>query len=100
MKTLEEHIDQVMESFDWEKVHKIMNYMNWQWTNIGIPEESDLKEKVQELMYAVHNHHGSTMSSGGFQVSYHRLPNDEDLFRVLFVLTRRETNRAATFGGL
>ncbi len=100
MKTLQEHIDQAMDSFDWDKVHSVMTHLNWRWHNTGVPEISDMKEKVQELMYAVHNNHGATVSSGGFQASYHRMPNNEDLFRVLFVVTKRETNQSATFGGL
>ena len=91
MKSLIEHTESLMETFDWEKVHQVMTALNWTWTNVGIPDINDMKEKVQELMSSVHGKNGYTVSSGGFMVSYYTLPNDRDTFRVLFAVTKRDT---------
>ena len=75
MTTAQRLVDEIMDDFDYEKVQKVMEYLNWKWYPIDgqIPSVTDLKKKSRELLYDVIEHslkYRSTclISAGGFNV--------------------------------
>lgn len=95
MKSLEEHIEYIMESFDWETVQKTAEFLGVKWVGIGTPTIEDMKHKVTEMMVGAHGRNGYTITSGGFSVSYYYVPtNNQDIFRVMFVISKRESGSA------
>ncbi len=76
MKTLEEHVDEMMECFDFEKVHRVMTMLDWKWTMIGaVPGIPDLRKQVRELMRRLWNSDNQSVATGGFVVRLYREEN-------------------------
>ena len=79
IKSMEEKINEIMENFDFENVHKVMVALEWEWSfsrgGSGIPSVKSLKERAGELLSDVEDLicEGDTItsSSGGFEAKYH-----------------------------
>lgn len=74
-KKFQSLIDEVMDNFDFHKVHKVMKCLNWSWAfSNGVPEIYELKEEARRLLneclYDVIQHAEDTWSiaTGGFKV--------------------------------
>ena len=71
----QEAIDYIMDSFDFNRVHKVMEFLEWQWADEGVPDEFSIKREARRcLRYAIENK--SDISTGGLTVKYY--PADED----------------------
>ena len=72
---MKEKVEQIMENFDFEKVHRVMVALEWEWYfgrgGSGIPSVKSLKERAGELLSNVGDLicEGDTItsSSGGFE---------------------------------
>lgn len=98
MKTLEQHIEEVMDWFDFNKIKKTMDILNWKWgmgEDAAVPEIPEMRQSVREYMKNLHEtnlkksdvHVG--MGSGGFVVYYDKgIDEGEpwDHFNVTFEL--------------
>ena len=73
-------INDVMERFDFDKVHKVMTFLNWTWaTTTGgtVPSIDELKACAYQLLHlAVQSHEergrpltGSNVATGGFEAA-------------------------------
>jgi hypothetical protein len=51
---VQESIDEVMDNFDWEKVHRVMQAIDWKWYHadgeIVTPSISDLRRTARRLL--------------------------------------------------
>ena len=51
------HYDSIMDcldEFDFERVHKVMKYLNWTWADIGsVPEVSDMRKHCRKYLQNV-----------------------------------------------
>lgn len=63
---------EVLDSFDFDKVHKVMKFLNWKWFNAEssdmVPSISELRDQASDLLdfsYAHNCHYGS----GGFMAN-------------------------------
>jgi hypothetical protein len=92
MKTLQEHIDEVMDWFDFDAVHKYMEATNWQWAGVsGVPSKADLRQYVRDGMTRCYGNQSRSTECGGFRIDYHRGEDKSgtwDNFHVLFVISR------------
>lgn len=63
-----EHINFIMDSFDFEKVHKYMKLDDWKWGIINaIPTVEELKSTARNLLVSIKNEEsGYYVSTGGF----------------------------------
>ena len=76
---MKEKIEQLMENFDFENVHKVMVALEWEWCfghgGSGIPSVESLKEKAMELLSNVddlmYEDNEIVCSTGGFEAKYH-----------------------------
>lgn len=78
---VKERIDEIMEYFDFEKVHSVMTMMNWEWRDSGVPSIDELKQTARHYLdTALDNCHRQTYftGSGGFTVRYDRYYSKED----------------------
>ena len=75
---MKEKIEQIMDNFDFEKVHKAMVALEWEWyfglDGSRIPSVGALKKRAGELLSNVDDLicEGDTItsSSGGFEAKY------------------------------
>lgn len=75
-------IDEVMDYFNFEKIHKTMLFLNWTWHNTGVPEIYELRQFVRELLNQLFEENLKEISCGGFH-----LYRKEDSIVVTFELT-------------
>ena len=94
-KPLREHQDIIMDEFDFAKVKRVMDHLDWQWvgTEEGVPTIGEMRRLVRDLMarsydYATKSGKDSLDGTGGFVVEYFVI---DDSFRVHFHLAEWET---------
>ena len=52
----QELIDDIMDNFDFEKVHKVMTFLNWKWAMLdgyAIPSISDIRSRARDRLKTV-----------------------------------------------
>ncbi len=72
--SLYDQIPEVMERFDFQKVHRVMEFLDWRWTSYGaVPPLSALESTAYQLLndavreYLADPHpSGMSVSTGGF----------------------------------
>lgn len=66
---VEEQIDDIMDNFEFNKVRKVMEFLDWKLWFDGeenrVPEASELRKLAREYLRYVAKH-GGTTGSGGF----------------------------------
>ena len=75
-RKFQELIDNIMDNFDFHKVHKVMKQLNWHWAfaEEGIPREDELRKEARKLLneclYALikNGEDNWSIATGGFQV--------------------------------
>lgn len=72
----ERTINAVMDQLDFEKIHTIMDVLDWEWWNQGVPSIESLKKQAYDLLEYAWEHKCST-GTGGFWVEYEG-ETDED----------------------
>nr|QMP83470.1 MAG: hypothetical protein [Caudoviricetes sp.] len=43
-------IEDILDCFDFERVKKVMDFLDWQWYDVGVPEIWDLRKKARNLL--------------------------------------------------
>ena len=92
MKAKQELIDEVMDNFDFNRVAKVMEALNWTWhVTLGVPFEPDIRAQARKMMIQVPEKHQPNMelnvSTGGLKVigGYNPM-GDLDLISLEFVV--------------
>ena len=77
-EVIQKQIDEIMDWFDFDKVHKTMIALNWGWgVPQVIPEESELRAKARKMLRRVGFEDSIMCGSGGFVASRDE-ESDED----------------------
>lgn len=84
-------INKVIDLFNFEKVHSVMEFLNWQWQGEGVPEIYGLKETARNLIIESINKTLETLedysiATDGFEVSSYLDENNEIQCKLAFVL--------------
>lgn len=64
----DEYIDEVMQSFNFDKVHRAMECVDWKWHDKVVPTIEQLKETARDLLKRAWEGRG-TARTGGFAAS-------------------------------
>ena len=67
-----EHIDAIINNFDFEKVNKVMNFLNWTWFfSTTCPTIDELKQEAKRILNEICDSEDDTIaiSTGGFKAS-------------------------------
>ena len=75
----QEVIDEIMDNFDFEKVHKAMTALDWKWGK-GIPDVWELKKSARRLL-KTSIEENTCIGTGGFLVD-----KDGDYISLKFVV--------------
>lgn len=77
-KSFEYYWKQIVENFDFEKVAKVMAFLNWGWSmgndmkkGLAIPDKNFLIEDCYEKCREVYET-GKSYHSGGFEIDYNQ----------------------------
>lgn len=69
MKDMQEQIDEIMDNFDFDRVHKAMVALDWRWGHDEvIPEKYELRKQARSLLKTVwkSSRHWKVVATGGF----------------------------------
>lgn len=83
----QQHLDNIIDWFDFEKVNEVMKALDWSWVGEGIPEPYRLKGQIRELFWDCFKSEKQdlvTISCGGFWVS---LDKEQDFADCKFVVS-------------
>ena len=66
-------LDNIMDSFDFDQVHKVMVFLNWKWANrnggLEVPEKYELRSEARRLLKMAIEEK-TIVSTGGFIAEY------------------------------
>ena len=78
----QEAIDEIMDWFDFERVHDVMSYLNWEWRDNGVSSIQEMKQTARKLLKEAIMEKVIT-ATGGFYAEY----GDSVGLKLSFVLT-------------
>jgi len=65
-------IDEILDEFDFEKVHKVMVALGWEWYDTdGVPSIAELRKKARHLLKELVNSKHQSIGTGGFTAYMH-----------------------------
>jgi len=72
-EAIQEQIDEIMDDFEFEKVHEIMTRLNWEWYKYedntkSVPDLWEIKKSARQRLKDAVKHGGSM--TGGFKALY------------------------------
>jgi hypothetical protein len=64
-QALQEQMDEIMDSFEFDKVLSVMQHLNWEWMDYGVPDEYEIRQSARRTMKSAIECNG-TSGTGGF----------------------------------
>lgn len=58
-------MDEIMDSFEFDKVLSVMQHLDWEWRDSGVPDEYEIRQSARRTMRSAIECDG-TSSTGGF----------------------------------
>ena len=84
---LENLLDEIMDNFDFEKVAKVMETLNWTWLGADTsPTVEELQNMAGNLLWDVCNADYDVVSAGGFEASKDFSDPDDPYVALRFVV--------------
>jgi hypothetical protein len=80
-EAIQEQIDEIMDSFNFERVQKIMETLNWEWHEQGVPDIYSLRTEARKHLKQAAATVG-TSGSGGFTAIYMDGKDDKPWLRL------------------
>ncbi len=78
-------IDEVMDEFNFDRVHRTMMFLDWKWGMPGtVPSIGDLRRAARARMQECIEKNWHSIESGGLRAEYD--PETKDWIRLNFVL--------------
>ena len=88
IKFYEDKLQEILNGFDFDKVHEVMCTLNWCWANIGIPSKEEMIAHIHYLYNSLKEriikHEYCYCNSGGFKLSFN--PNEGGELNLVFEL--------------
>lgn len=88
-KVEQSKIEDIMRNFDFEKVHDVMQYLDWHWVKVGVPTVEDIKAEAKRLLVDA-CYEKTTVACGGLRATYEATPGSEEgdeFIQLEFILT-------------
>lgn len=64
-QALQEQMDEIMDSFEFDKVLSVMQHLNWEWKDAGVPDEYEIRQSARRTMKSAIECNGQS-ATGGF----------------------------------
>lgn len=64
-QALQDQMDEIMDSFEFDKIHSVMRHLDWEWKDAGVPDEYEIRQSARRTMRSAIECNG-TSSTGGF----------------------------------
>lgn len=87
-------MDQVIDAFNFERVHLAMTAIDWQWQTtrndgLEVPSIPRLKAMARHLLTEATKE--ETVSSGGFTAKYYHSDKDQSYYTLQFILCETDS---------
>ena len=71
LEAINEQIDEIMDIFDFNRVIKVMEMLEWKWNLLDhVPDEYEIRKAARKMMKSLIDFNdGGTTSSGGFRAT-------------------------------
>lgn len=66
-KKFDKWSENIMNEFDFDRVHKTMKCLNWEWRNEGVPDIPKIIENARYVMSRAYETESGIVSTGGFE---------------------------------
>lgn len=66
-KKFNKWIEEIMDEFDFNKVHKTMKLLNWKWRDIGVPDIGEIRRNARYIMNRAYESESKYCAIGGFE---------------------------------
>lgn len=90
-EAVKEVLDNVFDNFDFERVKKTMDALNWQWayakSENGVPTLDEIKAEAARLMWDCANMDDDVIATGGFRVEKDFSDPNDPWMRLTFEVT-------------
>ena len=84
----EEHIQYIIENFNFEKVHTVMELLHWTWVmSNNVPTIDELKKIAARLLNDVSKNDYDSCSTGGFKATRY-----EDHLKLEFIISNYDSS--------
>ena len=80
----QEMLDEIMDYFDFERVHECMEALQWTWREQGVPTIGDLRKRARQLLRACITTKICANATGGLKASIDR---EEGVLSLEFIVT-------------
>lgn len=96
---IEKDIQEIMDEFNWERVHKTMLFLNWQWWDTGVPTTEQLKkrartflgEAINSVLTSDKKKYKYLTGTGGLVAEARRYKDEDKIYiKLEFILTSWE----------
>ena len=78
----EQQVDEILASFDFDRVHRVMEFLHWTWANLDrTPTKRELIAEADRLLRELEGRPG-VLGSGGLRASY----KDDGALSLKFIL--------------
>jgi hypothetical protein len=85
--TEQEIIEDILDEFDFSKVQRVMEALDWTWHDSdGVPTLGQLRKKARYLMNYCIGHHTFTTATGGLHV-HKETYSEKPYYQLQFVVT-------------
>ena len=68
-EAIQKQIEEIMDNFNFARVHKMMVAVRWTWSGVGIPCEAELREEARDRLRRAAKDKAE-IESGGFFIKY------------------------------
>ena len=80
--SFERQVEEVLDAFDFERVHRVMESLSWTWANLDrVPTRAELASEARRLLAELDGSPG-VHGSGGLRASY----KDDGTLSLKFIL--------------
>ena len=68
------NLEELIEGYNFQKIHSVMNFLNWNWYGKGIPSIENMKDCIRELynLAIQESNFDTTFGTGGFSLKLYK----------------------------
>lgn len=66
-KKFHKWVENIMDEFDFDRVHKTMKSLNWEWRDKGVPDITEIRENAIYILNRAYESESGYCATGGFE---------------------------------
>lgn len=66
-KKFHKWVENIMDEFDFDRVHKTMRLLNWKWAGVGVPDITEIRKCAIYILNSAYQSESGHCATGGFE---------------------------------